>query len=73
MEEVATESEWSLKAFFRSRKYGWRKAFFASFKILNVLDGGPIATWDRFLAQSCSPLSSLEQPFTGDILAITSI
>ena len=65
MEEIATESEWSLKAFFRSRKYGWRKAFFASFKVLKVLGGVPFATWDRFFARSCSPLLSLEQPFIG--------
>ena len=73
MEEIETECEWGLKAFFRSRKYGWRKAFLASFKVLNVLGGVPFATWDSFFAQSCSPISSLEQPFTGDILAITSV
>lgn len=72
VEEIATESEWSPKAFFRSRKYGWRRASFASFKVSNVMDGVPIATRDRLFAQSCSPILTLKQPFTGDILAITS-
>ena len=67
MEEIATESEWSLMAFFRTRKYGWRKAFFASFMVSNVMDGVPIATSDRLFAQSCSPILTLKQPFTGDI------
>ena len=49
MEETATESEWSLKAFFRSNKYGWRKAFFASSKVLRVLGGGPLPLAIAFL------------------------
>ena len=73
MKETATDSQWSLKAFFRGGKYGWRKAFLASFKASRVPGGKSFATWDRLFAQSCPPFSTLEQPSGGEILAITSI